>query len=226
MVLRGILRLYHAAASHKIQTHRELLDLVDQRLEEDLVSMEEKEAEMADHMDPEAIPEYEAYLADRHQERQELKSIFLSSWFVGSFALFEHEMVRICERARRETDNPISVRDFGGRDYLENTKKYLKKMGMALPLDTAGWKEAISYRAIRNKIMHEGSTLGEDDGILKYAQERGIVVTINLGEDLEQHELRLTKEFCDDALTNFNAVLRDMNVAYGSWKTQREVDAL
>ena len=226
MVLRGILRLYSVAISHKIQTHRELLDVVDQQLEDGLIKLEQEEESLADELEDESQQEYEAYLATRYQERQELRSIFFSSLFVASFALFEHELVRVCERARRETGNPITVKDFGGRDYLENAKKYLKKMGMTLPVDTLEWQQAVKYRTIRNKIMHEGGIIGESDDIREFAKSKEIFVTINLGEGLEQRELRLTREFCDEALTNINKVLHLSNLAYGEWHQQRQIDAL
>ena len=161
MVLRGILRLYSAAASHRIRTHRELLDLVDQRLEVDLRWLEQEEEAFADQLEIEAQLEFEAYLADRYGERQELKSIFFSSLFVGSFALFEHELVKICERARRESCNPISVKDFGGRDYLENSKRYLRKLGMTLPVGTPEWQQAVSTTTTRLRWwLHPAFTVG------------------------------------------------------------------
>ena len=226
MILRGILRLYGVAASHRIRTHRELLDLVDKRLEEGLSSLEQEEEAIAGQLDIEEQLEYEAYLAERYQERQELKSIFFSSLFAGSFALFEHELVRICERAKRESGNPISVKDFGGRDYLENTKRYLRKLGMTLPVGSPEWQQAVRCRTIRNKIMHDGGIIGENDDILGYAEDKEILVTEKLGEGLEQHELRLTREFCEEALTTFDRVLHLSNLEYGTWHQQMQIDAL
>ena len=205
--------------SHRVGMYRNLLDLVDQQIEKDLKELV-LEAEKASSQLEEDY-ERQDYLLDAYLEREEYKGIFLHAFFASSFALFEHELVRVCERACREAKRPFSVKDFGRRDYMNNVKNYLKKLDVNFPAGPE-WKEATDYRKIRNKIVHEGGALGENDNqITKVAKQNGILGDNSLIVGNEELKLQLTSAFCEKALNNFQRVLVQVNSACQQWLQER-----
>ena len=101
---------------------------------------------------------------------------------------------------------------------MEKAKDYLKKLGVAIPAGSFEWNQATKYRTIRNKIMHEGSRLGEDDDIVSFASKNGILDETSSLDGKKQYELRLTKDLCKKALNGFQKILIDVNSAYQQWK--------
>ena len=143
--------------SHKVGMYRNLLDLVERQMENDLEELAQGAEKAASQLeDDHGRYEYQEYLSEEYLEREVYKGILLHAFFASSFALFEHELVRVCEWARREAKSPFSVKDFGRRDYMNDVKKYLKTLGVDFPAGTMEWKQATEYRTIRNKITHEG----------------------------------------------------------------------
>ena len=208
--------------SHKIGMYRNLLDLVDQQIEKDLLELAQKVEKAASQLAHDyGQNDYQDYLINEYLEREEYKGIFLHAFFASSFALFEHELMRICEWARREAKSPFSVKDFGRRDYMKHVKEYLKKLGVDFPGGSSEWKQATKYRTIRNKITHEGSALGENDGITCFANENGILVETPSVDGNKESDLRLTREFCGKALNDMKKVLIQVNVAYQQWLQDR-----
>ena len=208
--------------SHKVGTYRNLLDLVDRQIEEDLVELAQEAEKAASQLeDDHGRYEYQDYLSEEYFEREEYKGIFFHAFFASSFALFEHELVRVCEWARRKAKSPFSVKDFGGRNYMEDVKTYLKKLGVDFPAGSLEWKQATDYRTIRNKIMHEGSALGENDGIVPFASENGILVETSSIDGHKEFDLQLTRDFCEKALNDIKKLLIQVNVAYQRWLQER-----
>ncbi len=206
----------------KFDVYRKLLDSVVQQMEKDLMELAQRVEGVASQ--PENDPrrdDYRDYLAEEHLEIEGIEAIFLHAFFASSFALFEHELVRVCERARRETYSQCSVQDLGNRDYMNSAKEYLKKLGMGFPAGTLEWKQATDYRKIRNKIMHAGSGLGEKDDVIPIAKANGILRESSLTYGVKQFELHLTKDFCNRAMMAFRKVLIDVVSAYRQWKEER-----
>lgn len=210
---------YEFVVSHKVSSYRNLLELVDQQLEGDLAELEQEALKIASQQQEDGLgrDEYREHLYEEYFEREEYKAIFLQALFASSFALFEHELVRVCEWARKETENPFSVKDFGGRDYMENVKKYLKKLGLDFPANTSEWQKATEYRTIRNKIVHQGGALGENDIIIGFARRNGILGETALTDGDKEFHLQLTRAFCDKVLNDFLKVLTEVNSAYEQW---------
>ena len=205
--------------SHRVGMYRNLLDLVDRQIEKDLKELTQEAGKASSQLEDDYG--HEDYLLDAYLEREEYKGIFLHAFFASSFALFEHELVRICERACREAKSPFSVKDFGRRDYMNNVKNYLKKLSVDFPAGTPEWKQATEYRTIRNKIMHEGGALGENDGIIDFAKQYGILGDNSSSAGNKELKLQLTSDFCEKALNNFQKVLVQVNSAYQQWLQER-----
>ena len=213
---------YEFVISHRVSTYRNLLELVDRQLEEDLSVLAQELENATSELEYDfGRREYSEHLIEEYLEREEYKGIFLNSFFASSFALFEHELVKVCDWARTTTDNPFSVKDFGGRDHMENVKRYLKKVGVVFPADTLEWKQATEYRTIRNKVMHEGGMLGENDGIIDFANENRIVVETSVIDGDKELRLQLTRSFCEKALNDYRQVLVQVNSAYQQWLQER-----
>lgn len=213
---------YEFVISHRVDTYRNLLEVVDRQFEKDLSELtQEVEKAVSELEDDFGRSEYPEYLIEEYLEREEYKGIFLNSFFASSFALFEHELVQVCEWARMATKNPFSVKDFGGRDHMGNVKRYLKKVGVVFPADTLEWKQATEYRTIRNKVMHEGGMLGENDGIISFANENGIVVETSLMDGDTELRLQLTRSFCEKALNDYRKILVQVSSAYRQWLQER-----
>ena len=210
--------LFQLAITYKMRTHRNLLDIVERQLEEDFRAWQrEIESTEIEFTGYDHYQWYQDEIIYQTLEHDEYMTVFLGSFFVSSFAMFENELMRICDYAQGVSGSPFSVKDFGGRDYLENAKKYLKRLGVTVPADTFEWKQATNYRAIRNKIMHEGGSLGDSDRILCFATENEILLAHQVIDGSKELELSMTREFCDKALNDMEKVLLQVNTAYRQW---------
>ena len=93
--------------SHRVNTFRNLLELVDRQFEKDLSELAQEAEKAASQLEDDyGRSEYPEYLIEEYLEREEYKGIFLNSIFASSFALFEHELVQVCEWARTTTKTP------------------------------------------------------------------------------------------------------------------------
>ena len=136
----------------------------------------------------------------------------MNSFFSASFALFENQLLRICQSAQRNCGSPFSVRDLGSSSYTDRAKMYLKKLGVAFPADTTEWQEITRYREIRNKIMHEGGVLPPEGDITDFAKAKQIVSNWSGNPNL-----KLTRPFCDDAVSILRRFLLEVHRAYELW---------
>ena len=205
--------------SYKLDMHRKLLDLVDQQIEKDGLALAQELEKGASQLEADhGREDYYELLIDECFELEEYMRIFLDAFFASSFALFEYELARVRKWARKAVNTPSSEKDFGRNDSMENVKKYLSGLGVDFPAGSSEWKQATNYRKIRNKIMHAGSALAEgvdeDDHILRFAKENGIVVESPSDKVHKEFTLQLTREFCEKALDDMKQVLIQVNVAY------------
>ena len=69
--------------------------------------------------------------------------------------------------------------------------------------------------------MHEGSALGENDGIIPFASENGILVETSSIDGHKEFDLQLTRDFCEKALNDIKKLLIQVNVAYQRWLQER-----
>ena len=208
--------------TYELDLRRKLLDLVDRQIEKDMAEFAQNAETITGQL--EDTHQRERYLdafLEEYFERESYQVIFLHAFFASSFAQFEHELVRVCEWAREEAETPFSVKDLGRRDYMNNVKRYLKKLGVGFPASTYEWNQALVYRTIRNKIMHEGSSLGENDRIFNFAKENRILFEAPGIDGNKEFDLQLTRAFCEKALDDFQKVLVQVYSAYERWHKER-----
>ena len=199
--------------SYQVDTFHRLLQLVDEHLDKEFMEWEGKAKESIARMkDREDFQFYEDDVIDGYVQRREFKDIFFHSLFVTLFASFEQELLRCCELTGEVSGNPFSVKDFGGRNYCDSAKTYLKKLGVAFPTDSDEWRDFTTYRKLRNCLLHQGGSLAGRRDIVDYTKEKEIVSEGQLGL-----QVTLTKEFCEEALQTYYEFFRMLNQAHSEW---------
>ena len=141
---------------------------------------------------------------DEYYDFQQIKAILLNSFFTASYALFEHHLMRLCQRAKLRHESSLSVDDLNG-PITERAKKYLKKLGIAFPSDTPEWSNINRYRKIRNKIVHAGGIVEKEWSDLDYAKRKGIIEPSEVppGSLEPPRYIKVTRKFCCKAYNDF-----------------------
>lgn len=197
----------------EFEAHRESLELVEHGLRETLLRKAEEIKEAARAAGNEE--EYQELMSggygyEQESEEGQSMAIVFNSFFVTSFALFEHKLFRICQQAQRDADYHAPV---SGRNRISSTKEYLERLGIRFPSHRPEWEEIERYKEIRNKIMHEGATFPEGNRLLlAYAREKQVV------SKWGGRELELTKTFCEESLENLKQFILETHRAYSRWR--------
>ena len=195
----------------EFELYRSLLALLDQELHSRLRERREVLEEAIDSTQDEAIQiELDLIISDEGVEGEKFKSILFNSFFVASFALFEHKLSIICEGAQKTSGTPFSVDDRGLN--MARAKTYLQKIGVEVPVQDSGWQGITNYRELRNKIMHDGAVLSDKKGLLKYAETRDIASSWG-GRVM----VGITRPFCEEAIDNLAQFLLKLYRAYDNW---------
>ena len=197
----------------EFELYRSLLALLDQELHSRLRERREVLEEAIDSTQDEAIQiELDLIISDEGVEGEKFKSILFNSFFVASFALFEHKLSTICQGAQQTSGTPFSVDDMGSSSPMARAKTYLEKLGVEVPGQDSGWQEITNYRKFRNKIMHDGAVLSDKKGLLKYAETRDIASSWG-GRVM----VGMTRPFCEEAIDNLTQFLLKLYRAYDNW---------
>ena len=130
--------------------------------------------------DEESRVEYLESFGDEYTSKEYSKTIIMNSFFVGAYALYEHHRNRIIRRYS------ITNQKLKGSK-LKNSFEY---------------KEIKNYQRIRNRIMHQGGTISTCAKEINYANRKSIVADYFLSGSYA-----LTRQFCDEALDNFQQCL-------------------
>ena len=201
---------------YDFDAYRELLRLLDPQLGLILQAQQEKWAEAARSTEEEAVRgELYSILYEEEERGEQLKSILFNSFFMASFALFELKLRTICDEAKTVTDSPFSIDDIRPSRLLDSTKKYLTILGVDFPAQDSDWQEIKDYAGVRNRLMHEGGSLRENDNLTAYAVRKQIVSHGN------ENELALTRSFCEEAVENLENFLRRVYRAFDALKQNK-----
>ena len=209
----GLSKVEWFLESYRWELHSRFLDLVEPHLESTLREWEQAIEQQAQEIDDEdERAEFYEFHSDEYRERLEFKSILMNSFFSASFALFENQLIAICQSAQRDSASRFSVKDIGSYSPTDRVKTYLQKLGVLFPSDGPEWQEITKYQKIRNKIMHEGGELPPNSDVTTFAKSKQIVSTRAGSPRLE-----LTRPFCDVALEDMRRFLLEVHKAYGEW---------
>ena len=151
-------------------------ELADQALRDWMEKIEEE----AKKYDEESQAEFYEFHSEEYHSREYSKTLIMNSFFVGSYALYEHRRNRVIRRYSL-SDKKLE------RSQLVNSPEYL---------------EIERYRVIRNRIMHHGGTIASCEKDAKYARSKGIEASY-----FPEGTYALTRQFCDEALGNFEQCL-------------------
>ena len=199
--------------SHKWELHSRFLDILDPHLEKTLQDWQQAVEQQAQQIDDDdARNDFYEFHSDEYLEHMEFRVILMNSFFSASFALFENQLMRICQSAKRKSGSPFAVKDLGSPSPTDRAKTYLKKLGIEFPADSQGWQQITKYREIRNKILHEGANLPDEGHLSDFARAKQIVSTWGGSLNLE-----LTRRFCDDAARDMKRFLLGVHRAYQRW---------
>ena len=179
--------------------HREFLDIMQAQLtyflEDAEEELKEKFQQLEEH-DKDGL--YDFYIDDLHELRQH-ETLLMNSFFVASFSLLEHQLNRFCRNIRMRLACSFSVSDLRGSS-TDRARSYATKLGVPFPKDTPEWREIRKYQDIRNKITHTGGYVTSNWNRFGFVRTKKLVDT---SEQQQLYHVELTKEFCDEALDNF-----------------------
>ena len=198
----------------EFEAHRESVDLVERGLRENLLRKAEKIREIARAAgDGEEYDELmsEVYEYEQESEEGQFMTIVFNSFFVASFALLEHKLWSICRRAHRDAGHTSR---FKPNSHISCTKNYLLALGIDSPFGGDEWRVVKLCRQIRNRIVHQGAAVGNDQDLQCYAKRKGIVSGT-------EGKFRMTREYCDEALENFTQFTLKTHRAYSNWSEAR-----
>lgn len=194
--------------------HRDLLDLLDPQLDLLLRDRQRVLIDAAESIPDEAVQDELYSLLYDEAERGE--QILFNSFFAASFALFEHKLQKICQRARAATGSLFSLDNIHAGSVLDRAKTYLSGLGVDFPAQDSDWQVIRNYAGIRNKLMHEGGLLPESGGLTEYALSKQIV------SDRNGRELVLTRLFCEEAVNHFEGFLLRVHRAVEEFQRQND----
>ena len=157
------------------------LDLQDGLVEESFREWQQQIVEYAQQWDEETQERIYESNIDEYTSCEYSQVLFMNSFFVVSYALYEHHRNRI------QTAFSVSK---------------LSELNSTTLLETQEWEEIKNYKQIRDKIMHEGGIIPECEEASCYAESKGIT-----GDRLPPRTYVLTRQFCDEALRNFKRFL-------------------
>ncbi len=160
--------------------YRDFLSSQEQLADQALKDWMQKIDEEAKTFEEEAQAEFYEFHSEEYTSREYSKTILMNSFFVGAYALFEDQRNRIIRRYS------LSKQKLSGSQLVHSQE----------------WIQIEHYSLIRNKIMHEGGTVPECREAMTYAQRKDIVAKY-----FPEGAYALTREFCDEALGNFEQCL-------------------
>ena len=192
---------------HRWELYSRFLSLMEPHIEETIKIWEEEFGQKLEVIEDSRIrDDFLSIHVDEIHELFELRAILMNSFFSASYALFEHQLVEICETAKEYAGSPFSVDDLK-HSPLDRVKQYLTNLGVDLPVDTPEWRQVKMYQEIRNKLMHEGGIISSRWDHFRHCKDIGII------EEDSAPRLVLTQTFCDEALNDFKNFLIDVHQA-------------
>ena len=196
---------------------RRYLDHIETLLEGDFLEWDESVRERAQEFsDDKERQEFLDYMSEDFADRSEFRYILFNSFFVASFALFEHRLYQLCYRAQEFLKASDSVDDLPGSSRLDKANKYLTGLGVPFPNETDLWKDIKWIRNTRNRVTHNGGRIKPKDDLNRFARKHSII-SHNGGVP----EIILTKDFCNLAIDTMREFLLEAIERYDEWRKEQ-----
>ena len=136
--------------------------------------------EEAQKYDEDVRAEFYENQSEEYISHEYSKVIFMNSFFVASYALYDHHRDEILDRFR------LAWGDFESSDLINSPE----------------WQAISHYKQIRNRIVHDGADIPECDEAIALAECHGIAARY-----FPNGTYALTRRFCDEALDTFEKFL-------------------
>ena len=88
---------------------------------------------------------------------------------------------------------------------------------MSFPAQGSDWEEIVTYKKIRNLIVHVEGSVTKSPDIASYAEKR-LILSQWTGRDLQ-----LNPQFCEEAIDNLEQFIIKVDRACDSWRRNKDV---
>ena len=213
---------YRAPISYQFSLCRRSIGTLAEYVESDKEETLSAWAETAESISDPVIREgVWLHLASEGYDFDILNQLTFRALFVTSVSLFEFELLRMCDKAQRHSNNQELTIDPYKFDWRK-AKGYLSSLGVRVPADLVEWNDVQSLYGIRNAVVHRGGLLLSFDDDLDFARRQGIVVQREGNPRPNSQntpvfvKLELTRTFCGEALDTFERLLLQVSDAWVS----------
>ena len=120
----------------------------------------------------------------------------------------------------------MGIKDLSGRNYIDKSRKYMEKViGIDLSETDNLWRKITMYQYIRNRIVHNNSSIivHKKQEIIKQPNYQVLASNSNLKIDMKQgtftivnHKLNI--EFCDIIGKYLIDVIKKLRSSSDEWK--------
>lgn len=151
---------------------------------------------------------------------------FNNSTYLTLYSFFEYSLKDICQSVHKYGGFKIRAEDFGKRDYIGISRKYLHLVaGLDLADKETVWETIRKYQEIRNSIVHNNSNILknqqepiEQQSLYKFLNKIKYVKLDNSKGTFKIVDYRFLLEFCDEIESYLMAILDKMLKAASYWK--------
>lgn len=153
----------------KLNRLKEYINFSDELLKQSLENTKKGNRKFIAGIDDEFFQDKFGELAwEREYEIEfEFTAIHWSSIFITQYSYTEHILDDICDHYRRESNVSLSHKSLSGSG-IERAKEYISKhIGITSPFGRNEWAKIRDYAKIRNKIVHTGLDIDEENAIDK-----------------------------------------------------------
>jgi hypothetical protein len=163
----------------------------------------------------------DSFLHSTTSELQEIEEEFIqrfrNSILIQLFSYLENELKTICNAHSESTKSIYSVNDLKGNSDLDKIKKYLtKSMSIEVGKFTL-WPFINNLRILRNKIVHENSTIQIIDSDLKsmriFSKDKFLLKSLNPHPEF-YNIIFDNREFLDECLNKTELFIQEIMKDY------------
>ena len=133
----------------------------------------------------------------------------MNSLFTSLFALFEDEMVSVCELVGEKTEGPKAFINFTNGIGISKVKNYLKEKANVNVEEYSSWQKISNIKDLRNMILHNN---GRFEGRDQRAAER-LAKYIESSEWLsigEFRQIEIDRQYLNHVENVFRMFLKDL----------------
>ena len=196
MVNRQVFGFIEILFNHKLDSLEELIEVTEQRLEDELDNFEKRPDQTAKEYSEQERREYFEFMSDEYWKyKDDHPQIVRQSFFLQAYFSFEHLLNDIC---KMQQNLQLSLKDINGQG-LERAKLYISKViGLPNPFNNHLWRQIQYYNTVRNLYVHNAGEFDVNNNKHRLAKDNLNYISVNRSE-----EFILEKEFCIEVIETF-----------------------